>query len=55
MSVEEKFSVPTLLENDVKTASQDFYLKKFGLFTIIGASMGLTVVLLTYFSCLIHF
>ena len=55
MSVEEKFSVPTLLENDGKNASQDFYLKKFGLLTIIGASLSLTVALLTYFICLIHF
>ena len=34
MSVDEKFSVPTLFENDGKKFSQDFYLEKFGCFTI---------------------
>ena len=48
-SVDEKFSVPMLLENDGKKASQDFYLEKFcGLFTIIDDALrGLAVALLT--------
>ena len=55
-SVEEKFSVPMLLENDGIKASQDFYLEKFGLFTIMDYALwGLTVALLTYFICLMHF